>query len=220
LGYQEFFPWATIEDAIDEELKPSGFKVSDLKGKSAVWCPTPLKYRKYEEAGFRTPSNKFEFYSPTLKAYGYDPLPSYQEPPESPVSNPKLAERFPLILTTGNKNIYRTHSQCLSISVLREHFPDPVAEINPKDAEERGIQDGDWVTVRSPRGQIIVKAMVTDKVHEGTAEVEHGWGGQSNVNLLTSMESVDPVSGYPGLRECLCEITRYTKKYSYPKDQP
>lgn len=220
LGYERYFPWETIEDAINDELKPSGFQVEDLKGKSTVWCPTPLQYRKYEKNGCLTPSQKFEFYSLILKAYGYDPLPSYQEPPESPVSSPELAVRYPLILTTGGKNIYRTHSQFLTIPTLREYFSDPIVEINPRDAKVRSIKQEDWVEVTSPRGKMEARAKVTDKVHEGVVEVEHGWGGQSNVNLLTSMQHVDPISGYPGLRECLCDVGLCRTQRCYPKDEP
>jgi anaerobic selenocysteine-containing dehydrogenase len=43
---------------------------------------------------------------------GTRPLPFYTEPPESPYSQPKLAEKYPFILTTGEGN--------LSIATRRE----------------------------------------------------------------------------------------------------
>ena len=48
-----------------------------------------------------TPTGKIELYSTQLADMGYDPLPSFEEPPESPYSTPELAEDYPFILITG-----------------------------------------------------------------------------------------------------------------------
>jgi hypothetical protein len=55
----------------------------------------PLKYKKYEEKGFGSPTGKVELYSTAFEKHGYDPLPFYREPPESPVSTPELLEEYP-----------------------------------------------------------------------------------------------------------------------------
>jgi len=54
----------------------------------------PEMYRKYEGfmGGFFTPSKKVEIYSERLEKLGYDPLPVYKEPAESPVSRPDVAK--------------------------------------------------------------------------------------------------------------------------------
>lgn len=51
--------------------------------------------------GFMTMTGKIEFSSPTMEHFGYEPLPVYHEPKESPYSQPELAKEYPLVLTTG-----------------------------------------------------------------------------------------------------------------------
>ncbi len=48
---------------------------------------SPDIYQKYDGflEGFLTPSKKMEIYSEQLEKLGYDPLPVYREPAESPV---------------------------------------------------------------------------------------------------------------------------------------
>jgi anaerobic selenocysteine-containing dehydrogenase len=55
----------------------------------------PNMHRKYEKMGFMTPSKKVEIYSHQLETMGYDGLPVYQEPAESPLGDAKLARAFP-----------------------------------------------------------------------------------------------------------------------------
>lgn len=60
-------------------------------------------YKKYEKGmlrpdgqpGFPTVTGKIEFSSPTMQLFGYDPLPDYTEPAESPYSTPELAGEYP-----------------------------------------------------------------------------------------------------------------------------
>ena len=42
-----------------------------------------------------------------------------------------------------------------------------ILEINPFDAEHRGVKDGDWVTVRSRAGETALRALITDRVAAG-----------------------------------------------------
>jgi len=71
----------------------------------------PVRYRKYETEGFRTPSKKVELYSSIMEQYGYDPLPYYAENPETPISAPELAKEYPLILITGGRHVAYWQSQ-------------------------------------------------------------------------------------------------------------
>jgi anaerobic selenocysteine-containing dehydrogenase len=104
MGYREYFPWKTEEEAIDYQLKPLGITCDELKehpqgiiisvppflykkfrglpGKImrevlqvVKFRDYPEMYRKYEAKGFMTPSKKVEIYSERLKKLGYDPLP-------------------------------------------------------------------------------------------------------------------------------------------------
>lgn len=67
--------------------------------------------RQWRLHGFKTLSGKVEFDSEELKAQGYDGLPVYKEPAESPLSTPELFKDYPLVLTSGGRQKYFTHSQ-------------------------------------------------------------------------------------------------------------
>ena len=60
-----------------------------------------MEFRKYEKNGFSTPTGKVELYSTIMEQWGYDPLPRYQEIPESPVSKPDMVKEYPYILING-----------------------------------------------------------------------------------------------------------------------
>ena len=104
---------------------------------------SPFKYRKYEDGGFKTPTGKIELYSTRFEQMGYAPLPTYEEPPESPLSTPEIAADYPLVLTTGGRISYFFNSEHRQIDKLRKAHRDPLAEIHPETAARHGIANGD-----------------------------------------------------------------------------
>lgn len=66
--------------------------------------------------------------------------------------------------------------------------------LNPEDAAERGIDDGQMVRVHNARGEITLVAKLDDGMRRGVTSIPHGHGS-ANVNYLTSVESVDPLGG-------------------------
>ena len=78
----------TPEEVYDQQLATGGTGVTFEELKEIGYYQVPMKYRKYETEGFKTPTGKLELYSTRLEEMGYDPLPYYEEPPESPVSTP------------------------------------------------------------------------------------------------------------------------------------
>ena len=86
------------------------------------------------------------------------------EPPESPDS------QYPFVLMTGRGSVTQWHTLTRSdrAPMLKRASPDPAyVEINPADAEERGINEAAWVLVTSRRGQARVRAKATDRVARG-----------------------------------------------------
>lgn len=231
LGLGQYFWDGDVEKGLDYMLEPSGITVEALRRKpEGISYPLPpVRYKTYEEIdpktgkpkGFKTTSGKVEIYSSTMKQYGYDPLPVYKEPAESPVSTPDIAKDYPLILTSGGRESVYFHSQFRALPRLREVVPYPYVEINPKKAKELGIEDGDWVIVESPRGSIKVKASYFDGIDPRVFQVSrgwwqgceelgllgHGWDG-ANVNLLIDNKARDPVNGSSAMRSSLCKVRR------------
>ncbi len=79
----------------------------------------------------------------------------------------RVGPRFPLLLTTGRiLSQYNVGAQTRRTANVVWHEEDRL-EINPHDAEERGIRDGDWVAVRSRAGETTLRALITDRVAAG-----------------------------------------------------
>jgi anaerobic selenocysteine-containing dehydrogenase len=206
----------SLMDLYDAQLKPLGITFDELKKKGFV--SVPIRYKKFEERGFSTPSGKVELYSSIMEKYGYDPLPYYQEPPEGPLRTPDLMEAYPLILTTGGRTPYYFHSEYRQIPSLREKHPEPLVEINPKTAAHHHIREGEWVWIETLRGRIRQRAKLTHGIDPRVVHIEHGWWfpeeagpehgiWNSNANVLTSdAPPYDPAMGTYQLRALLCKI--------------
>jgi len=87
--------------------------------------------------------------------------------------------------------------------------PDPFIEIHPRDAEKLGISEGMSVEVRSPRGNAVFPAMITEAIARGTVFVPMHWGflwaENAEANALTHSESC-PDSLQPELKACAVQL--------------
>jgi len=207
-GCGEMFPWGTEEDFVDYELAPEGLsmkKLSELPGGgfhygSVQFGDGPLRQSI-------TPSKKIELYSETLKDMGFDPMPTYREPTQSPVSTPELAKEYPLIMITGARNRYWPQSQMRTIEKLRIKNPEPLAEIHPATAKEYGVADGEMAVIETKKGSIKMKISTTEDIMPRCISLPQGWS-DANVNVLTDIQLRDPESGLPQFKAILCRIRK------------
>ncbi len=213
-------PAQNAEEELDYLVKGMGMTFEEFKRKHVIVAP--MEYKKYEKSGFKTPSGKVELSSSVFKEFGYDPLPYYSEPLESPVSTPELAKEYPFILIAGRRRIAYMHSMGRGIPWLRELVPDPQIEIHPQSASELGIKDGDWVWIElSPpneKGRIKNRAKLTRGIQPQVAQCDaHWWFPEKpgpdhghwevNVNaLINGSGRGDPIAGTILLTGLLCKI--------------
>jgi len=207
MGYAEYFPWRNADELFEHLLKSMNISLDKLKENPAGIYYAPREFKKYLKDGFNTPSKKVEIYSEVLKQHGYEPLPSYHEPPESPFSRTDLIQKYPLLFIAGTKNLAYTHSKYRNLPSLRKLMPEPLLEINPGTAYRLGIANGDWVRVESLRGNIELKAKLTEYIHPKVVSIELGWS-EANANCLSDDMTKDPVSGYPAFREVMCRVQK------------
>ncbi len=79
----------------------------------------------------------------------------------------KTGPRFPLLLTTGRiLSHYNVGAQTRRTANTAWH-PEDRLEIHPSDAENRGIKDGDWVSLKSRAGETSLRALITERVAPG-----------------------------------------------------
>lgn len=207
LGFTEEFPTTDIAWYINEDLAPSGITYEQLRESPHGVTFGDIEYEKFETRGFNAPGGKVNICSEVLRENGFDYLPNWEEPAESPRSRPDLVEEYPFVVFTGRSGPMYVHEQRRTIPWLREMQPEPAVMINPSRARERGISDGDMVKVSSPRGNIRLKAEVTPIIKEDWLYVPGGWV-QANYNELGIDDELDPISSQANYMMCLGSIEK------------
>ena len=218
---RRYVPWESAAEFNDWRVKSMGTTFDAFKEKGYVSIEPA--YRQYEEAGFRTPTKKIELYSTIFEKHGYQPLPTYVEPPESPVSSPELMDEYPYILITGGRTIEYYHSSGRQIKPLRDRRPDPEIEVHPETAVREGLKEGDWVWVETPQikgERARFKVRFFEGIDPRVVHVPHGWWFperpepdhgcfESNIAVVLSDDPPrEPICGSVRMRGTLCRISR------------
>ncbi|WP_298285196.1 formate dehydrogenase subunit alpha [Acidocella sp.] len=97
----------------------------------------------------------------------------------------KTGPRFPLLLTTGRiLSQYNVGAQTRRTDNTIWHEED-LLEIHPVDAEDRGVQNGDWVRLKSRAGETSLRAKITDRVSPGVVYTTFHHP-QTQANVITT----------------------------------
>ena len=186
-------------------------------------------YRKDPEGNPQpTASGKFEIHSQTLvdtiKAYGWttvNPIPTYNPPIEGYEDtfkdwNNKVKGEYPLQLYTIHY-LRRGHSNFDNVQWLREAFPQEVI-MNPIDAKERGIEQGDTILIRSPHGKVVRPVVVTERMRPEVVTLGEGaWiemdelngvDKAGNTNMLNG--GIPTGQGHAGFNTCIVQIEKWS----------
>lgn len=170
--------------------------------------PSPVAYG--------TPSGKIEFSSSLLEQWGIDAVPDFAQPGIF-----KHAADYPLVLTTGGRNLDGFHQHAQQTPWFRRKHPDPIASLHPDTAAEWGIEEHAWITIETPVGKVHQRARLTAALAPGTVHADRWWYPErgdnvddpfgvvaTNINCCTTAapDSCDPVMGAWLLRGVPCRI--------------
>jgi thiosulfate reductase/polysulfide reductase chain A len=229
---EEEWEWC-IKPLLDE-LNMESFE--EFVREKRFWFP-PFEERYHEKIdpktgrpkGFGTPTGKIEFCSTILEKLGYDPLPHFEEPAETLLSQPGLSKEYPLILITGSRFRPFHHSEHRQLPSARKLYPDPTIEIHPDTAKRFGIEEGEWTIVETTWGKIKQRARFSTRIDPRMVDIQHGWwfpeeipddpilyrAFESNANVLTTDkdEYCDPPTGALNLSPYLCKVYPAKKYY-------
>ncbi len=118
--------------------------------------------------------------------------------------------KYPFVLTTGRLyGHWHTQTRTGRIEKIGQMHPDPFIEIHPRDAANLGIENNEWLEVRSRRGKAKFPAKITTAISPGTVFVPMHWGAlwadQAEANALTHPEAC-PDSLQPELKACAVQL--------------
>ena len=114
---------------------------------------------------------------------------------------------YPFILTTG-RNLFQYHGGSMTrrVAPIEKHAGEPYVEINTEDAKKAGIKDGEKIKVSSRRGQIEIKARVTDRISSGVLFIPMHYR-EAAANVITN-DALDPHAKTPELKVCAVKIEK------------
>jgi formate dehydrogenase major subunit len=116
-------------------------------------------------------------------------------------------DQYPFVLSTGRRLYhYHTRTQTGRAAGLNELLGEETLDISPADAHTLGISHDEKVRVKSRRGEVMVKAKVTDQVPQGMVWMAFHFR-EGCANWLTN-PVFDPISHTAEYKACAVRIDR------------
>jgi ferredoxin-nitrate reductase len=212
LGFHKQFAFSTsadvyIEFAQTTQNRPcdqSGLSHQRLRAEGPKQWPFPQgkaalsSERLYTDLRFHTVDGRAKFAA--LHSRGL------AEPPD---------DNYPFVLTNGRLyGHWHTQSRTGRIPKIVKMHPEPFIEIHPKDASRIGVQERDWVEVRSRRGTARFPVKITNGIVPGTTFVPMHWGElwaeEAEANAMTHPIAC-PDSKQPELKACAVQLVPLSK---------
>jgi len=130
-----------------------------------------------------------------LKAMEWNPSPE--------TTNPE----YPITLISC-RILYHYHTRTMTDRTRAVHFTAPrnYVEINVEDAMEMKIQEGEWLKLTSPRGEVYVEARIVDTIEPGVAWMPFHYA--NGANILSDAHNLDPISKIPGYKQIGIKIEK------------
>lgn len=210
MGYKGF-TYKCMEDIYKEHTKltrKSSININGLDYKQIDSKTVQWPYNKKTTTGTKRLFTNHQFHTTSKRAVIHSP---------SDQLNSELPdEDFPFILTTGRiRDQWHTMSKTGKVSKLKQHIKEAFLEINPADAILLDIPDNHLLKVSSRRGEVQVKAKVSDTIKQGVVFLPMHWGKilGSDLNRANNITSsiVDPISKEPDFKYCAVKIEKYKK---------
>ena len=216
-GYEDWEITQMLSNALGYKMDYS--HASDIMDEIARLTPTfrGVSYKKLDELGsIQWPCNdEHPLGTPTMhidefvRGKGKFIITEYVPTSE------KVTQKYPLILTTGRiLSQYNVGAQTRRTKNVAWHEEDLV-EIHPHDAEERGIQSGDWVGIVSRSGETVLRAQITDRVQPGVIYTTFHHP-ESGANVITTDNS-DWATNCPEFKVTAVQVNKVTQLSDWQK---
>jgi len=128
----------------------------------------------------------------------------------------RSTRRYPLLMTTGRiLSQYNVGAQTRR-TANSEFYSEDVLEIHPFDAEERGIEEGNWCGVVSRAGNTVLRAVLTNKVQPGVVYTTFHFPS-SGANVITTDNS-DWATNCPEYKVTAVQVSKVTEPSEWQKE--
>ncbi len=128
----------------------------------------------------------------------------------------RATRRFPLLLTTGRiLSQYNVGAQTRRTENQTWHNED-VLELHPHDAEERGVNEGDWLGISSRAGQTVLRAVISERMQPGVVYTTFHHPG-SGANVITT-DSSDWATNCPEYKVTAVQVEKVTQPSEWQKN--
>ncbi len=172
---------------------------------------TGVSYRKLEELGsIQWPCNEqAERGTPTMHIDQFVRGKGLFRVTPYVATDERTTPMYPLLLTTGRiLSQYNVGAQTRRTENLKWHSED-VLELHPHDAELRGIEEGDWVGLRSRAGETVLRAVITTRVMPGVVYTTFHHP-ESGANVVTT-DNTDWATNCPEYKVTAVQATKVTR---------
>lgn len=203
LGYGDTIPESyeelvryQLDNAKDEAVK--GITLEELIESNGVVAlnDQPEIARSYVGQKYATASGKIDLYYENLVNYG-QALPAWEDPCEAYAGNP-LRDEYPLQFFQ-RRTKYHIHCNMVDSTWIQQFFK-PSVEMNPVDAESRGLASGDIVEVVNDRGSFSCECVITNAIRPGTVAVVEGiWDKYLESGAIQSVTNDTAIDRGPAL---------------------
>ncbi len=194
----------------DELVKQRGMRWPVVETEPGVFRETRWRFVEGDDVYVKKGAG-IQFYHSTSKD---DRAQIWFRPHQWPAEVPDDA--LPLNLVTG-RVIEHWHSGTMTMRVpqLRRAMPGAYVEMNPDDAQERGISNGDVVRVTTRRGEIKLPAWINGRAKPQRGHIFVPFFDESaQINDLT-IDAIDPFSKQPDYKKSSAEVSRLDQPHPY-----
>jgi thiosulfate reductase/polysulfide reductase chain A len=231
-----FEQWESHEEYLDDKLGNCGTSMEALSSGEKNYCLVDqYDYGEWEASGrtFNFDLDVVSTFADAAEETGMDTAPEWVPPGTYGDDPPTEGGEYPLELT-DTRSVFFSHGSNQPHERLQDHYAKRngldgeeyrgnYLYMNPTDAEDRDIENGDIVTVESTDGEGTLMVHVTERIQPGFVTAEYGFGSTSSITsteegqggadeadgmntMMLHTKQMDPITGQPD-RHLAVEVT-------------
>ena len=209
--YEEYRPLTHAKQKnvapYDVLVNAHGLRWPVVQTKDGNWRETRFRFSEFDDP-FVEKGKGIQFYNSSTKddkaQIWFCP---YEPAPEEP------SEDFPFWLCTGRVlEHWHTGSMTMRVKELRNAMPKAYVEMNPEDASEKGINNGDMVKLTTLRGELVLPAWINGRGRPPRGSVFVPFFDEKLLINRLTLDAYCPVSKEPDYKKCATKVEKYDPK--------